>query len=50
MLKCKHQQGQLKPANFVRTVSETVLDKDEIDAGFKPFLMKGLISINGSQS
>lgn len=50
MLKCKHQQGQVKPANFVRTVSETVLDKDEIDAGFKPFLMKGLISINGSQS
>ncbi|XP_067255058.1 uncharacterized protein [Chanodichthys erythropterus] len=27
--------------------SETVLEKDEIDAGFKPFLMKGLISVNG---
>ncbi|XP_067263779.1 uncharacterized protein [Chanodichthys erythropterus] len=47
MLKRKNQQGQVKPVNFVKAGSETVLEKDEIDAGFKPFLMKGLISVNG---
>lgn len=43
----RKEQGQVKPAKFVKTVSETASVEDEIDAGFKPFLMKGLISING---
>lgn len=45
VLKRKNQQGQFKPVTFVKSVSEAVVAK-EIDAGFKPFLMKGLISVN----
>lgn len=45
--KTQAQQGQLKPVTFVKTVPKAVLEKDAIDSGFKPFLLKGLISVNG---
>lgn len=48
VLKRKNQQGQMKPAAFVKTLSELDSSENEIDAGFKPFLMKGLISVNGN--
>ncbi len=49
-LKQKQQQGQPKPVGFVKTVpvrSDNVQKTDEVDENFKPFVMKGLLSING---